>query len=76
MEIAYIWVIFGKLPTTLILSAALYICAKRVGPLITAWSFSAFFVTLSVGATAFPSILGAMAGGIISLFLVLYFLPV
>ncbi|MAD61737.1 MAG: hypothetical protein CMH49_09565 [Myxococcales bacterium] len=74
MEVAYIWVIFGKLPTTLILSAALYICAKRIGPLIAAWSFSAFFVTLSVGATLFPSIIGALAGGTISLLLVLSFL--
>ncbi len=61
------WIIFGKLPTILILCTALYVCARRVGPLLAAWSFAAFFVTLSIGATVFPSILGALAGGSLSL---------
>ena len=71
MDSTYIWIIFGKLPTVIILSIALYICAKRIGPLIAGWSFGAFFVMLSIGATLFPSILGALAGGTVSLLLVL-----
>ena len=66
-----IWIIFGKLPTIIGLSVALYICAKRIAPLLAAWSFAAFFVSLSIGAAVFPSILGALAGGALSLFLVL-----
>ena len=71
MDYATIWILFGKLPIILLFACTMYCCSKQIGFRLTTWSFSAFFVSLSIGVTLFPSILGAYIIGIISLFGVL-----
>ena len=56
-----IWIIFGKLPVLLALSALVMVSARRLGGRVTLWSLVAFLTSLSIGVTLLPSILGAMA---------------
>lgn len=46
----------------------MYCCSKQIGSRLTTWSFSAFFVSISIGVFVFPSILGAYIMGLICLF--------
>lgn len=71
MNLELIWIILGKLPVLLCLSIGAYVSAKRVGVLRVIWAFSALFVSLSLGISILPSILGAVGAGVLAFFVLL-----
>ncbi|MAD60293.1 MAG: hypothetical protein CMH49_02105 [Myxococcales bacterium] len=68
------WILFGKLPVLICLSIAAWSSTKRLSPVVCGWGFGAFFVSLSLGIAILPSILGALAFGLLSIILAVSYL--
>lgn len=59
-EVSLSWLLTGKLSVLLSLSGLMIILGRRIGSRVTLWCASALLVSLSVGVSILPSILGAL----------------
>lgn len=74
METSVVWILLGKLPILVILGALGFTCSQRLGHILATWSLSAFFVSISIGISILPSILGAFGMATLTLLTTIYIL--